>query len=51
MARNVDEDHSAYSEFLAHGVRAVPLTVINGRRISGFDQMALEEALADAWQW
>lgn len=50
IVRNVDEDHAAYSELLAHGVRAVPLTVINGRRISGFDPMAIEQALADAWQ-
>lgn len=50
IARHIDEDHAAYSELLARGVRAVPLTVINGRQISGFDQGALEDALADAWQ-
>ena len=50
VARNVDEDHAAYSELLALGVRAVPLTIINGRQIAGFDPGAIEQALGAAWQ-
>jgi hypothetical protein len=48
LVRNVDEDHVAYTELLALGVRAVPLTVIGARRIKGFDEAALRAALDDA---
>jgi glutaredoxin len=44
-ARNVEEDHEAYSELLALGFRSVPVTVIDGRGIKGFDEAALREAL------
>lgn len=43
--RNVDEDHSAYTELLSLGVRTVPLTVIGDRQIKGFDEAALRQAL------
>lgn len=46
--RNVEEDHSAYSELIALGYRSVPVTVLDGRPIKGFDEPALREALTNA---
>lgn len=45
--RNVDEYHAAYTDLLARGVLAVPLTVIGDRLIKGFDPGALQQALDD----
>ena len=45
--RNVDEDHNAYTDLLALGARAVPLTVIGDRHIKGFDEAALWQAIDD----
>ena len=47
-ARNVDEDDAAYRELVSMGFRTVPLTLVAGRAIKGFDEPALREALADA---
>jgi glutaredoxin len=46
-AKNVDEDDLAYDELIALGYRTVPLTIIGGRAIKGFDPDALENALAE----
>jgi hypothetical protein len=46
VERNVDEDPSAYDELLARGWRSVPVTVVGDRSIRGWDQPALEAALA-----
>jgi hypothetical protein len=46
--RNVDEDHDAYTDLLALGVRTVPATVIGATVVKGFDPQSLEAALADA---
>jgi hypothetical protein len=46
--RNVEEDDAAYRELLALGYRSVPLTLVAGRPIKGFDEPALREALAGA---
>ena len=45
--RNVEDDDSAYEALLALGFRAVPVTIVNGRSIKGFDEPALRAALAD----
>jgi glutaredoxin len=45
-AKNVEEDHDAYSELLALGFRSIPVTVIDGRGISGFNESTLRAALA-----
>jgi glutaredoxin len=45
-AYNVDEDGRAYDELIARGFRAVPLTVIGGETIRGFDEAALMAAIA-----
>jgi glutaredoxin len=45
-ARNVEEDDSAYEALLALGFRVVPVTVVDGRPIKGFDEPALRAALA-----
>ena len=45
MARDVDEDHDAYSELIALGFRSVPVTVIAGRAVKGFDEAQLRAAL------
>jgi glutaredoxin len=44
----VDEDTAAYDELIALGYRMVPVTVINGQAVRGFDPTALAKALAAA---
>jgi hypothetical protein len=44
--RNVDEEHDAYTDLLALGVRTVPATVIGSTVVKGFDPPSLEAALA-----
>jgi glutaredoxin len=46
--KNIQEDDKAYDELLALGARSVPVTLIAGRMITGFDQAQLRSALADA---
>ena len=46
--RNVDEDLSAYKELIAQGFRTVPVTLIGGTSVIGFDEAALTRALEDA---
>jgi glutaredoxin len=43
--RNVEEDDSAYEALVALGFRVVPVTVVHGRPIAGFDEPALRAAL------
>jgi glutaredoxin len=43
--KNVEDDEAAYEELTSMGFRVVPVTVINGRAIKGFDEPALQEAL------
>jgi glutaredoxin len=43
--RNVEEDESAYETLMSLGFRVVPVTVIDGRVIKGFDEPALRAAL------
>lgn len=44
--RSVDDDLDAYHDLLALGLRTVPVTVIDGRIIRGYDAEALTTALA-----
>jgi glutaredoxin len=44
--RNVEDDDSAYEALLALGFRAIPVTIVNGRSVKGFDEPALRAALA-----
>ena len=44
--RNVEDDESAYEELIAMGFRVVPVTLVNGHAIKGFDEPALRAALA-----
>ena len=44
--RDVEEDESAYDELTSMGFRVVPVTVVDGRAIKGFDEPALRAALA-----
>ena len=44
-AKNVDEDESAYDELIGLGFRSVPVTVIDGQTVKGFDPIALRRAL------
>jgi glutaredoxin len=43
--RNVDDDEGAYDALVALGIRAVPVTIIGGEPIKGFDEDRLREAL------
>jgi len=47
-AKNVEDDDSAYDELMALGARSVPVTVVDGQVITGFDQARLRAALAAA---
>ncbi len=46
IAHNVETDMAAYDALLALGVRTVPLTVIDGRLVTGFRPEALAETLS-----
>ena len=46
IAYNVATDIAAYDALLALGVRRVPLTVIDGRLVAGFQPEALADALS-----
>ena len=47
-ARNVEEDDDAYRKLVGLGYRTVPLTLVGGRAVKGFDEAALREAIAAA---
>ena len=44
--RNVDEDLDAYDALVALGFRTVPVTVIDGVGVAGFQPERLQELLA-----
>lgn len=44
--KNVREDAAALDELKGMGLNSVPVTLINGERIVGFDQERLAKALA-----
>lgn len=46
--KNVREDAVALIELRKIGVSSVPVTIIDGQRILGFDRAAIERALAAA---
>jgi glutaredoxin len=46
-AYNVDEDDRAYDDLIARGLRTVPVTVVGGRAVKGFDEAALMSAIAE----
>ena len=46
--RNIEEDDRAYEDLIARGFRVVPVTVIGGITIKGFDEPALRAALLGA---
>jgi glutaredoxin len=46
--KDVDEEDDAYRELIARGYRTVPVTIVGGRTVKGFDEPALRQALADA---
>lgn len=46
--RIVDVDDAAYDALLKMGYRTVPVTVIGGQAVTGFDREALTKALAAA---
>jgi glutaredoxin-like protein NrdH len=46
--KNVDEEHGAYTELLALGFRSVPVTIVGGTAVKGFDEIRLRDALRSA---
>ena len=44
--KNVGDDEAAFDELIALGFRAVPVTLVNGAPIRGFDEAALRARLA-----
>ena len=48
-AKNVDEDQAAYDELIARGFRSVPVTIVGGRVVTGFQPVELSDAI-DAWR-
>lgn len=47
-SKNVDEDHDAYTELLKLGFRSVPVTIVEGTAVKGFDEQRLAEVLRAA---
>jgi glutaredoxin 3 len=45
VAKNIREDRQALEELLKLGVRATPVTMINGEMVVGFDRAKLEQLL------
>ncbi len=41
----VDEDPAAFQELVSLGFMSIPVTVIDGRAIHGYDEKALRDAL------
>jgi glutaredoxin len=48
VVRDVDEDERAHDDLVALGYRTVPLTLVAGRAVRGFDEVALRAALTAA---
>lgn len=48
VERDVDADDTAYDALIALGWRAVPVTIINGTAVGGFDEVRLRALLSDA---
>jgi len=48
VARNVDDDDRAYDELLALGLRTVPVTLVGGRPVKGYDEAAILQAIRAA---
>jgi len=46
--RNIEDEPEAYDELVSMGFRVVPVTIIDGHAIKGYDERALRQALADA---
>ena len=46
VAKNIREDQQALDELLKLGVRATPVTLIDGEMIVGFDRNRLEQLLS-----
>jgi len=46
--RNIEDEPDAYDELISMGFRVVPVTIIDGHAITGYDERALRHALADA---
>jgi hypothetical protein len=45
VVKLVDEDDTAFEELMGLGVRSVPVTLVDGEIIHGFDQVRLRDAL------
>ena len=45
--RNVEDEPEAYDELVAMGFKVVPVTIIDGHAIRGYDERALRRALAE----
>jgi glutaredoxin len=43
--KDVEEDPAAFSELVALGVMIIPVTIVDGRIVRGFDEKALREAI------
>ena len=48
VEKNVEDDPAVYAELVALGWRTVPVTIVGGRGVKGFDPEALREALEAA---
>lgn len=48
VVRDVDEDDRAHDDLVALGYRTVPLTLVAGRAVRGYDEAALRAALTAA---
>ncbi len=48
VEKNVEEDAAAYAELIARGWRTIPVTIVAGLAVKGFDPAGLTHALEAA---
>ena len=45
ITKNVDGDDAAYKELIGRGFRSIPVTIIGGEAVRGYDPAAIRAAL------
>jgi glutaredoxin-like protein NrdH len=48
VTKDIEQDTTAYDELVKLGFMVIPVTLVNGQAIKGFDEKALRQALAAA---
>ena len=46
VTKDIEQDPTAYDELVKLGFMVIPVTLVNGQAVKGFDEKALRQALA-----